>query len=603
MKRAVEKGGGFSSLLFKKSWNLPGESRISNSLKNLSLTERWIFSILIFLIVVSSVSIFFRVNDLLTVRVPAQGGTLVEGIIGSPRFINPLLTLPNSDADRDLTFLVYSGLLKSLTDGQLIPDLAESYKISGDGLTYTFTLRENARFHDGKKVTTDDVLFTITQAQNPDLRSPRRSNWEGVEVKVVNEREISFVLSQPYSPFLENMTLGILPKHLWSDLSAEEFAFSFLNTEPIGSGPYKISDVKRDSNNLPTQYTLTAFKDHISGKPFLKKIVFKFYSNEDELVKAFEKDQIESVYAISPASLEKIKNEGKKIEIKTTILPRIFGLFFNQNQNSLFSDKIVREALDLALDKEKLINEVLSGYGIVIDSPVPFSFSYLAGFSSEDFKPTGQLDTANEKIQKAAEMLEKDGWILKEGAKFRTKKIGSETKELKFAISTSDVEDLKSSAEILKREWAKIGAEVEVLVFDANGDLSQNVIRPRKYDALLFGISIGRDLDLFPFWHSSQRNDPGFNISMYVNKSTDKILEDARTIQNKTQRLEKYKSFGKEVIKDSPAIFIYSPEFIYIVPPKIKNISLDFITSPSDRFTNVEDWYVETNKVWKLFVK
>ncbi|MFA6273443.1 MAG: hypothetical protein WC673_03075 [Candidatus Paceibacterota bacterium] len=133
------------------------------------------------------------------------------------------------------------------------------------------------------------------------------------------------------------------------------------------------------------------------------------------------------------------------------------------------------------------------------------------------------------------------------------------------------------------------------------GELNQTVIRPRKYDALLFGEIIGRDPDLFAFWHSSQRNDPGLNVALYANIKADKFLEEARTIADQGARLEKLVAFSEEIKKDIPAIFLYSPDFMYVLPEKIKGFAFGRLTIPSDRFANINQWYVETDKVWGFF--
>lgn len=584
-----------SDSLLKKRWRLPGEPALERALGRLSISEKFFAGILIAVMAFSSFTLLFKTNYALMAQVPTKGGSLTEGIVGSPRFVNPVLALPGSDPDRDLVALIYSGLLKAEPNGNLIPNLAEKFTISEDGLTYHFTLKENVFFHDGKPVTAEDVEFTILKIQEPALRSPKRANWEGVKIEVQDSKNIIFTLSRPYAPFLENATIGVLPKHIWNNLSSDQFSFSLLNVEPIGSGPYKIKSVKKDSNGIPVSYNLSPFKNYALGEPFIKTITLKFYSNEKDLLTAYEKGLIESVYAIQPEEAKKLQDSGR--EIKTVGLPRIFGLFLNQNQASIFTHKEVREALNLALDKTSIVEEALFGYGkpVLDNSPIPPSYQNLK--STE----INNQESYEEKLNRAIDLLEKNGWTLEDGETFRKKETRAENFELKFSISTSNIPELKSVAEIMKRQWEKIGAEVEIKIFEANGDLSQNVIRPRKYDALLFGTSFGRDLDLFPFWHSSQRNDPGFNIALYANITTDKLLEEIRIISNNDDKIEKYKSLESEIIEDTPAIFIYSPEFIYITPPKVQNLKIDFISHPADRFLNIHEWYITTDNVWKIF--
>ncbi|MBX4210396.1 hypothetical protein KW783_00290 [Candidatus Parcubacteria bacterium] len=553
------------------------------------MTEKIIFYVLVAIFSGSALIILWKVNERFLVEVPDRGGTLTEGIIGTPRFINPLLAI--SDADRDLTSLVYSGLLKATPEGDLIPDLAESYSISNDGLTYDFVLKKNISFHDGAPVTADDVEFTIQKAQDPALKSSRRANWEGVTVQKVSAQEIKFVLKQPYAPFIENLILGILPKHIWKYADSDQFTFSSYNTSPIGTGPYKIRDIRKNSGGFPVQYNLVPFTKYALGEPYISHLVIKFYSNENAIVEALRDKSIQSANSISPEDAKSLKNNGARIE--TSALPRIFGVFFNQNQAPIFVHHEVREALQAAVDKQKILDDVLKGYGTVIDSPIPSRILDIRATS------TSAIGTSTP-LERAAKILETNGWKINPDTGIREKKVKSNVEQLTFSISTSDAPELKAAAQSIASAWNTLGAHVDVKVFEA-GDLNQNIIRPRKYDTLLFGEIIGRDLDLYPFWHSSQRNDPGLNIAMYANIKVDKLLEDARTISNASDRFAKYQAFNNEIKKDIPAVFTYSPDFIYIIPKSVKNMTLSNITTPSERFLDINHWYIETNKVWKIF--
>ncbi len=529
----------------------------------------------------------WKVNENFLVEIPQKGGGLVEGVVGTPRFINPLLSI--SDADRDMTAIVYSGLMKLGPDGYLIEDLAENYEVSEDGLVYTFKLKSDLKFHDGKPLTADDVEFTITKAQDPSLKSPRRGNWEGVAIEKIDSREIRFILKQPYSPFLENTTLGILPKHIWKNATSDEFSFSQYNIEPIGSGPYKIKSMKKNSGGIPVEYELGPFKDYALGEPFISKIKLMFFQNEKELTNAFKKKSVDSLNGLSPENMLELKNSGKRVE--TVLLPRIFGVFFNHNQASVFTNIEVRSALNTALDKDKIIDAVLFGFGESIESPMPFD-------SQTEEETAGETD----RIQEARDILERNGWEFSTSTNMYEKKTKTDSASLSFSISTGDSPELKRAVEEIKRQWEELGARVDIQIFET-GDLNQNVIRPRRYDALFFGEVIGRDLDLYPFWHSSQRNDPGLNIAVYVNNVADKALEDLRSTNDTEVRKSALESFAQEVRNDKPAVFVYSPHFLYLLPEKIGNVQLSKLTIPSERFSNVHQWFIETSKVWKIFAR
>ncbi len=577
--------------LFLKKFHLPKSTLIDEALRKFSITEKLIFGVFSIFLCTASLVLLWEVNQSFLIEVPSNGGTITEGVIGLPRFINPVLSF--SDADRDLTALTYSGLIKATRDGNLIPDLAESYSISEDGLTYTFTLKKNIYFHDKKPITTDDVLFTIQKAQDPSIKSPKRANWEGVVAEKIDERQIKLKLKQPYAPFLENATLGILPKHIWSGISNEEFQFSQYNVSPIGSGPFKIKSVEKNSAGIPIYYRLESFDKYIFGKPFIKNIVIRFYQNNSDLISAYENGSIESLANISPAQAKTIKEKGGKVV--ATPLPRIFALFFNQNQAPVLANLEVRQALNVAVNKQLIVNTVLNGEGIPIDSPIPPGL-----LQKDDEEPINTYADDSIRIDSAKKILESAGWKINPEKGVYEKTVKKVVTTLAFSISTSDAPELKATAEMLKNTWTQLGAKVDVKIFDI-GELNQNVIRTRKYDSLLFGEIIGRDMDLFAFWHSSQRNDPGLNVALFTDAKVDKLLEEARTISNRDTRMEKYAEVEREIRDSLPAVFIYSPDFLYVVPKKLEGFDIGHITIPAERFLNISSWYVETDHIWKIF--
>lgn len=574
--------------ILTKHFNLPKANILERAHQSFSPTEKVLSALFTLFLVLGAMHLLYQTNELFLSEIPAPGGELREGIVGSPRFLNPLLSL--SDADRDLTALIYSGLVKPDAEGGLIPDLASDYSISEDGLSYTFHLREDAQFHDGTAVRADDVIFTIQKAQDSALKSPKRANWEGVTAEKKDDRTIVLTLKQPYAAFLENATLGVLPKSLWKDADAEQFPFSSFNLEAVGSGPYKVSSIKRNNSGIPFYIELSAFANYTLGSPYIKRLAIHFYPNEKELLQGLDRGEVESVNTITPKAAETLATSGFRIE--RTPLPRVFGVFFNQNQSPLLAEKAVRQALELASDKKAIVDSVLFGYGVPIEDPVP---PFILQSRSEEATST------EARLAMANALLDKAKWIRNTETGVRERVKGKTTERLSFSLVTGDVHELRESAELLKEMWERIGAEVRLQIFES-GDLNQNVIRPRKFDALLFGEIIGRDLDLFAFWHSSQRNDPGLNIATYTNSKVDRLLEEARRTTDKETRMLNYQAAIDAINDDAPAIFLYSPEFIYVLPKKIYGFTLSHTTVPSERFLNVHRWYINTEKVWEIFI-
>lgn len=563
-------------------------------LVNLSPSERLLMYILTVIASVSTLFLVITLSAAVSSLIPSRGGSLSEGAVGTPRFINPLLAV--SQTDLDLTTLIYSGLMRTNKEGEIMPDLASSYDVGEDGTVYTVHLREGATFHDGKPVTAADIEFTVLHAQNPEIKSPRRADWEGVTVRADDEHTIVFTLPHAYAPFLENMQMGILPKHLWESIPADEFPFHVLNTKPIGTGPYRIETIEANDVGTPLSYALRAFENFSLGAPFIQKIVFHFFANEDALLDAMKEKTIDSVAGVSP---EKIPLE-ERTDVRLVRAPstRIFAVFLNQNHASVLADASVREALAIGVDRKALVQTVLGGYARAAYSPIP------PGLLSKDVEAAQLTSTSSEVLMREA--LEDGGWKLNEPTSTSTpdEKPVWQKKDAKlsFALATADTPELVATANAVAEMWRAAGIDVSVQVYPLT-EFNTTVLRPRSYDAVLFGEVVGRSLDLFAFWHSSQRNDPGLNLSLYANTTADKALASARTEPNKGAREKLYASFLDEVKEDNPAIFLYSPDFVYSVPATVQNLSLGALTSPSERFLNVHEWYTDTERVWDVFAQ
>jgi peptide/nickel transport system substrate-binding protein len=576
--------------LLKKRFDLPSSKEVRLIARTLEYREKIVFWVFFSMFIIGFGGLLQTMNERAAASVPIPGGAIYEGMVGMPRFVNPLIAI--SDADRDLTELIYAGLMKPDGNGGLTPELAEKYEISEDGLSYTFTLRDKLTWHDGEPLTADDVAFTVKTVQTPLVRSSKRANWEGVEVEVLNEHAVRFHLKKPYAPFLGNTTLEIIPKHIWSGASPEQISLSQFNIEPVGAGPYKIKTISRNASGITSSYTLGSFGEYALGKPYVREINLHFYNSETELMRAYSAGTIESIGAVSPDHANRLLREGS--ELKSIRLSRVFGVFFNQSKNQALTDPNVREALIAATDKQGIINDVLMGHGITIASPIP-----PGTLGAMDEQSTGNSSFNPDDAKK---LLTKSGWKINETTGIVEKRVGKVITPLKISISTSVAPDLVATANKLKDMWRAVGVDVEVKVFEI-GDFDKNVIKSRDYDALLFGEVVGYDPDPFAFWHSSQRNDPGLNIAMYANIAVDKILDSARKIVDPGERANKYIDMQKEIASDMPAIFIYSPDYLYIIPAKLQGLDTTSITGSSERFANVHKWYTDTKKVWRFLIR
>ncbi|MFH1392260.1 MAG: ABC transporter substrate-binding protein [bacterium] len=476
---------------------------------SLNKKERTIVLGLVGLIIICFVSIFVKPNQV-----------YVEGIIGSPRYINPVLA-QNNDVDLDLTELIFSSL---------ISDLTENYEISDNQQEYTLFLKKDLKWHDSKPITADDIMFTIQIIQDPVYQSPLRINFQGVGIEKIDECTVKFILKDVYAPFLASLDIGILPKHIWQEISPQSFALAEANIKPIGSGSYKFKNLEKGKNGGIKSINLETADSSIS----IKNIILKFYPNEEALIDAFLARQVDGLSYVSPKNLEKINNNTNIYKIT---IPRYFAVFFNLDK---IKDLKTRQSLAAVVDKQKIIDQVLLGQG-----------------------------------QKA-------------GPEYDFEKTNI---NLSFNLITTSWPELVQTAEILKQEWQEAGAEVEIQIIESNS-IQNDYIRPRNYDALLFGEVLSADPDPFAFWHSSQKKDPGLNLSVYDNPKADKLLVDARQTLDSEKRAELYKQFEELLKQDLPAIFLYNSTCLYAVSKKVHGIELDKIALPSKRFENIEQWSI-----------
>jgi peptide/nickel transport system substrate-binding protein len=547
----------------------------------LSFREKLIVFVLIF---VSLGNLFFWLGKIYlssTKQVPEFGGTYTEGMVGQPIYVNPILAQTN-ETDSAISGLIYSGLLKSNPKSELVNDLAESYNISEDSKEYTFNLKKGVKWHDGNDLTANDVIFTINTLNDPAFKSSLRQDWQGVRVEKIDDYTVKFILESPYFGFLENLTLGIMPEHIWKNINADKFHLAKYNLEPIGSGPYKFSNFHKDADGNILDYKTESFEDYFEDESYISAINFNFYSNEQDMIDAYNRKEIGGISAVASQSgnSDVFRKNTSVYEIK---IPWSFSVFFNRNKNVALANKEVRLALNLATDKQKIIDEALLGKAIILDSPF---FPETEEYNNDIEKKSFDLEKAKKTLEEAGWKGGESGLLEKEGAK------------LEFNLLTVDSPDLVKTAELLKEQWGQIGADVEIETL-AFSDIQQNYIKPREYDALLVGQDSSFNVDPYSFWHSSQKKDPGLNLAMFDDAEADKLIEEARAEVNRGERVNKYRKFQEIIADQVPAAFLFSPYYLYVVDAKIKGIEAEKINMSQNRFSNINKWFIKTKRVKK----
>lgn len=517
---------------------------------------------------------------------PAAGGSYSEGLVGEPRYLNPILASTN-EVDRDITSLIFSGLVKHDNRGQIVPDLAESYKISADGKTYEFTLRDKLFWPDNKPLTSADVVFTLNLIKDGKYQSPLRNNWQGLKIEKIDDKKLTIKLPVQYEPFLENAAVGILPQHLWTNIQPQNFLLTQLNTKPIGLGQYQLTKITKNAAGSIRSMELSPNPKYYSPAN-IAKLTLRFYETQEDLISGYKRGEIDGFSLNSPKEKDDIKN--KSVNFYNLKLPRYFAVFFNQPKSDVLSDVNVRKALAYATDRKTITEEILKNEAEAQAGPFPFGVLAL--------EPPAQTYEFN--IETAADLLDKAGWKKSAENGIREKKLSGQKKKtsLEFTLTTTDWPELTQVASLLKTDWEKIGAKVNLDVVPVNAIQSQT-IRPREYEALLFGEVLGLNPDPFSFWHSTQRKDPGLNLSAYSNKKVDGLLESARQILSPQEKIKKYSEFQNIIMNDLPAIFLYSPNYIYAVSNKVKGVGTEAINTPSQRFENINQWYIATKRVKK----
>lgn len=549
--------------------------------KVLNLKEKIAFYLLLTVFIGSLISwgIIFYYSK--TEAIPTYGGEYIEGIVGQPIHINPIISASNN-SDDDLSQVIFSSLFKYDNQGALSNDIVENYLISEDKTQYSVDIKKDIFWHDGEKLTTSDILFTINLIADPAYKSPLRSNWQGIETSIVDDYTINFKIKNPYVGFLNNLTFGILPKHLWESISPEKFSLTDLNLEPIGSGPYKYNSFQKDSKGNILSYKVVANPNYFRGKPYISKITFNFYSDDDSIISAYNKKEIMGISNISPNKIGEIKLQ-QSTDIHKFNIPRYFAVFFNQTKSIPLANDEVRKALSYATDHAEIINNVLSGNGNEIYSPI---LSNMIGYDDTLEKITFDMEKANKILDDENWKRDDDGFRKKDNVK------------LEINLVTTDWTELSKTAEILKSQWEKIGVKVNINNLSIS-DIQQNHIRPREYDALLFGQVLGADPDPYSFWHSSQKRDPGLNLSLFGDTDTDKLIEDGRIEFNTEKRSRLYIDFQKKLLSEIPAIFLYSPDYVYPLNKRVRGLEIKNLIMPEERFSNIDKWYIETKRIWK----
>jgi len=598
--------------LAKSRW--PNLQQLKYVGKYLSRTEKLMINSCLMVIVLSTLFLavgFYRQH--LEV-VPLAGGEYTEGAVGSIKYINPLYSVV-SDVDSDITNLIYSSLFKRGGEAQLVNDLAEDYQISQDGKSYIIKIRSDVQWHNGSRLTVDDVIFTFEAIKNTRYQSPLRASFTGVEMIKVDDQTIQFNLTEPYAAFLDLLTFGILPRESWQQIEPASASLAELNLKPIGSGRFKFKSLVKDKAGNVRTYNLIRNDNYYGTAAHIDSINFKLFGNITEAISALNNNLVSGLSYLP----EQMKNNvvaRDSLNFHLLNLPKLSAIFFNSKVNPALQDKKVRQALSYAIDKNQIVSAVLAGNARVIDSPVlPESFAYNKDIKKYNYDVATSsrllleagwkiVEFKQEDIDQAETDLLSEDEAAKKQAQIKIdlgvgKWLFKDNNYLTVNITTVDNSEYAQAAALIADSWRKLNIKTEVNLVPAS-QMQIEVIKTRNFTALLYGEIVGADPDPYAFWHSSQIGPAGLNIADYSNKEVDKLLEEGRLTNDLNLRQEKYKKFQEILAEDEPAIFLYSSNYTYVQSKDIKGFNVKNIILPSDRFANVTEWYMKTGKriVW-----
>lgn len=500
------------------------------------------------------------------------GGEYVEGIDGLFSTASPIFA--TSNVDSSVSKLLFSGILRYNEKGALVGDLAESWTTDATGSVYTIKLRPNMLWHDGEKVTSADVVYTIQAIQNPDTQSPYNLNWQGVVVTAPDDTTVVMTLPNPLASFSTSLIQGIVPEHRLSAVPYAQLRSDEFNTRlPIGSGPFiwggSVS-LDAGSEKLHQRIALRGDTNYHLGDPKLDRYVIETYPSQSEIIDALKGGRIN---AAALSTIDDV-SQAEILKFNQYNVPLMSGvyLFFNNTRANL-SDKTFRTALIKSIDTKALRAQL--NYP-VIDVVGPILRSHFA------FDPAHVQQVSN--VTEAASLFDKAGWTKAEGTFVRQK----EGKALEFTLLTEDKVDYARLADSLQRQLAEVGVKLTVDV--KSGQDFRRALLAHEYDSLLYGITIGSDPDVFPYWHSSQAVAERFNLSEYKSGTADDALGSGRSRQDRTLRTAKYRVFSDAWRDDVPAVGIYQPRLLFVTNGQLFNFDVKRIASSTERYANVHNW-------------
>jgi len=510
-----------------------------------------------------------------------SGGVYVEGVIGNISTLNPLLAA--SEPEQAAARLLFSSLYNYDVTGALHTDLAESMTVKDDKV-YTIKLR-NAIWHDGKKLTAEDVVYTINLIKNPQVRSPLRVNWLDISARAIDDSTVEFMLPAVYAGFSHALTFPVIPKHILQSVSPSSMREADFSSNPVGSGPFAVKRVQTSESTSSTDVVrMEPNTKYYGAVSTLSRLELRAYGNESLLVKAVNSGEVSAASGLSLSAADNIKS--KQYSTKHWLLNKGVYLLMN-NRSQTLQDARVRQALRYATDTSS-IRATVGDNVARLDTPILQSQIAQKLPAAPDYN-----------LDKAKALLKEAGWTYNQG-----QWKGKDGRPLAVAVTTSSGRDeYKKIVDALKQQWSKLGVDVQLREIDTSSTTTsfvQSVLQPRDYDALLYELELGADPDVFAYWHSSQASASGYNFANYSNRTVDNDLVGGRSRTNSALRAAKYIQFVNQWLNDAPAIGLYQSVGSYVLNNGASIVEpRGSLNTMNDRYADVTTWSTGKASVYK----
>ncbi|MFH1134611.1 MAG: peptide-binding protein [Pseudomonadota bacterium] len=500
--------------------------------------------------------------------VPAPGDMLVGGSIGDASSLLPALV--SDSASRDVTNLVYNGLVKVDENLNLVGDLAESWDVSPDGLALTFHLRKGVKWHDGAPFTARDALFTYQLMIDPRTKTAYGEDFKQArKAEIIDDHTFRVEYGRAFAPGLSSWSMEIMPEHLLAGVDLDETP---LARRPVGTGPYRFKEWETGR-----KIVLEANPDYFAGPPYLQRTVIRIIPDQAAMFLELKSGGLD-LTALTPTqyveeanSPEFAKNFKKYRYLQSAYTYLGFNLL-----DPKFQDRRVRQAIALALDKEEIVKGVLLGLGAPANGPYkPGTWQY-----NPDVKPY-PFDQG-----RARELLAEAGWKEQDGV------LARDGQPFEFTIITNQGNrNREMTALIIQQRLRELGILVKIRTIEWAAFLKEFVDK-KNFEAVILSWTIPPDPDPFDVWPSSKTRAGELNFISYGNPEVDRLIDQGRYTFDQAERQKAYFRFQEILREDVPCVFLYIPDALPVASSRIMGIK----PAPAGIDYNRPRWFVPQNR-------